>query len=363
MSGAVLVISPEGWGAHAVSKHHYARVLAEGGRPVVFADPAVPGAAGPTVVEAGDASGVRVLRGPRVAPGLRFMPAPLRRGLEARWLAQVEAAAGTRIDTVWLFENSRFFDMGFAGDRLKIYHQVDLNQDFHPLEAARTADVCLCTTDIIRERLRPAGRDVHKIHHAAAVLEDADPPPDDGSFAQDRPNALYIGNLDMPYIDVAALERLVTAHPEVLFHFVGGYGADTPLHRRCGGAPNVRFRGKVPFRAIPGLLARADVLLVAYLRARQRDQASPHKFMEYFLSGRTVVCSYTDEYKDKRHLVEMADPDAEIDGIFARVVRDLPRYNAPERVAARQAFARDHSYARQLERIARIVRDTTGREL
>lgn len=345
-----------------MSKHHYARVLAGSGRPVVFVDPAVHGQRDWQLEPVDALPGVRVLRGPRVAPGLRFMPAALRRGLEARWLARVEAMAGDRIDTVWLFENSRFFDMGFAGDRLKIYHQVDLNQDFHPLQAVRTADVALCTTDIIRERLRPAGRAVHKVHHGAAVL-DALQTVETGAFAPDRPNALYIGNLDMPYMDVPALERLVQGHPGVLFHFVGGHGPETPLFRRCGTAENTRFHGKLPFRSIPALLDRADVLLVAYLRERQRDQASPHKFMEYFLSGKTVVCSYTDEYKDKRHLVEMADPDADIAPIFARVIRDLPRYNAPERMAERQTFARDHSYQRQLERIAQIVRDTTGRTL
>ena len=46
-----------------------------------------------------------------------------------------------------------------------------------------------------------------------------------------------------------------------------------------------------------------------------------------------------------------------------RVIRDLDHYNAPGRMAERRAFALDNSYERQLDRIATIVRETTGREL
>lgn len=358
---AVLLISPERWTVHAVSKHHYARELVRRGHSVLFCGPSEADG-GIRIEPAGDApEALRVLRAPRVAPGLRFLPAPARRALEARWLVQVERAAGHPIDIVWNFENSRFFDLRFAGDRLKIYHQVDLNQDFHPLVAARTADVCLCTTDIIRERLRPARREVHKIHHATVV---PNPAPEPEDFGPGRTHAVCIGNLDIVYLDVEALGRLVVAHPDVLFHFVGSAAPEGPLRRCCGQAANVRFWGKQPFQRIPALLAGADVLLVAYRAEPYRDQlASPHKFMEYFLSGRVVVCSYTDEYKDKTHLVEMAGPDEAIDGLFARVLADLPTHNAPERVAARRAFALAHSYDRQLDRIARIVRTATGREI
>jgi hypothetical protein len=85
--------------------------------------------------------------------------------------------------------------------------------------------------------------------------------------------------------------------------------------------------------------------------------------MEYLLSGKVIVASYTDEYKDKRNLVEMADPGEDIDPVFDRVVRSLAVYNAPLRMAERRAFAMDRSYERQLERVATVVREATGREL
>lgn len=362
---AVLIISPEAWDAHPVSKHHYARTLAGQGRQVLFLDPPHPEARAPTLKDVEDVPGLRILQGPRVAPGLRFMPAPLRRWLEARWLRRIEALSGTHISTIWLFENSRFFDMRFAGERLKIYHQVDLNQDQHPQVAARTADVCLCTTDIIRDRLRAVRPDVHKVHHGTIVADanggDADL---EKAFSQPGIHAVLVGNLDMAYLDVAGIAGLVFDHPQVHFHFIGGNAPANQLRERCAPARNARWWGKLPYTRIPALLAQADVLLVAYDARRFRNQlASPHKFMEYLLSGKVIVASYTDEYKDKRHLVEMAGPDEDIGPVFARVVQNLDTYNAPARMAERRAFALDHSYARQLDRIAAIVRETTGQEL
>lgn len=359
----VLIISPEPWHAHTVSKHHYAHCLLRNGHRVLFTGPPESDLTTLALNDVPDTVGLRVLRSPMVAPGLRFLPSLLRRWLEARWLRRVEALAGCRIDAVWLFENSRFYDMRFAGDRLKIYHQVDLNQDFHPEQAAATADVCLCTTDIIAERLRLVRPDVHKIHHGTAVVPDTGSPCDTHLFDSPGIHATYIGNLGMAYLDVDALSRLVSLHQEVNFHFVGGYTEQTPLWQACGTAPNVHWWGKVPFTQVPSIVEHSDVLLVAYQKQRQRDQASPHKFMEYLLSGKVVVSSYTDEYKDKRHLVEMAEPDSDLETVFSRVVADLDQYNSTEKQAERKAFALEHRYENQLSRIEKIILDTTGRKI
>lgn len=361
---AVLLVSPEPWSAHSVSKHHYARVLARTGRRVLFLDPPSPDASGISLEDVPGIQGLRIVRGPRVAAGLRLMPAAIRRWLEARWLARLEKIAGAPIDTVWLFENSRFYDLRFAGDRLKIYHQVDLDQDFHPLDAARTADVCLCTTDIIRKRLLSVRPDVHKVHHATVIVDSprVDPVLADTLITPGK-HAVCVGNMDRACLDHASLQRLVERHGDVTFHFIGGYSPSSPTYILTHGRSNVVWWGKRDHRELPAALAAADVLLVAYARGYHDDLASPHKFMEYLLSGKVIVASYTDEYKDKADLVEMAGPDEDIDGVFERVIGDLGHYNAPGLMARRQAFALEHRYERQLARIQGIVRQSTGREL
>lgn len=364
MSGAILIISPEPWEAHAVSKHHYARVLAEAGRRVLFLDPPVAGQAGVEILDT-DTEAFSVVRAGRLAPGLRFWPAVARRRLERRWLEKLERVAGTPIATIWLFENSRFFDLSFAGDRLKIYHQVDLNQRFNQALAARTADICFCTTDFIHGDLRPHNPRVFKIHHGTAIPEDRGVGIEgrDAEPYQGGPVATYVGNFDISHFDWRAMTRLIESHPNVTFNLVGGYSETTPLRHAVADAANVRWWGKLPFSEIPPILAASDVLLVTYRRPHKDDLASPHKFMEYLYSGKTIVCSYTDEYKDKAHLVEMAGRDEEVDALFACVLAELDRKNAPELQAARRDFALAHSYENQLARIENHVRQELGRSI
>lgn len=361
MSGAILIISPEPWEAHAVSKHHYARVLAEVGRRVLFLDPPVVGGKGIEVLDT-DIQALSVIRAEKLAPGLRFWPGMARRRLERRWLESLEQTIGVSIVTIWLFENSRFFDLNFAGDRLKIYHQVDLNQRYNQEIAASTADICFCTTDFIIGDLLPHNPRTFKIHHGVAVPGD-NLESRNTETHQGGPVATYVGNFNMSYFDWETMTRLIESHPNVTFNLVGGYSDTTPLRHAVAGAPNVRWWGKLPFVEIPPILAASDVLLVTYVRAHQADQASPHKVMEYLYSGKTIVCSYTDEYKDKAHLVEMAEPDEEVDALFAGALAELDRKNAPELQAARRAFALAHSYEKQLSRIEEHVWQELGRSI
>jgi len=348
----ILIISPEPWDGHFVSKHHYAQTLAEAGYGVYFLDP--PDANATVMqVKKTDRENLWQVTGPVVARGLRFYPTFLRRLMEARWLKRLEKRIGGTISTVWLFENSRFFDLGFAGSRTKIYHQVDLNQHFHVRQAASSADICFCTTDYIKNEILPYNKNVHKIHHAvsASGASVALTAQQESRFASDRINAAYVGNLNMAYLDVELLAGTVKKFPQVLFHFVGTCRENEPLYLALKDAENVTWWGRVDSRQILPILVRCDVLLLTYQKAHYHDQASPHKVMEYLASGKVTVATYTDEYKDKRHLLEMVDePEAYADR-FDEVIGHLAEYDSDENQHERIAFAKDNTYTIQLKRI------------
>ena len=347
----ILIISPEPWDEHFVSKHHYAMELAQRGVNVLFYGPPSGG-----IAEIGEINteqtGLQILRAPPVTPGLRFMPRFLRNILEARWLRRIEALAGKAFDVVWLFENSRFYGMQFAGDRLKIYHQVDLNQDYHPDEATKSADFAFCTSSVIQRRLSQAANEgstpLEKIRHGTsqAALNAAEV-----KDLGHELNIVYIGNLSIPYLDLGLLSASVSAYPQATFHFVGG-GGET-LRGILETAKNVVWHGRVPPESIPGFTQAADVLLVAYAQQYWDNQAtSPHKMMEYLASGCTIVATWTEEYRDHTHLLEMIEDPADFVPRLGQVLSDLPHYNSDEKSDARRAFALDHTYARQLDRIA-----------
>lgn len=356
---AILLISPEPWDAHAVSKHHYARTLASLGYRVLFLDPPVRGRRGLTLEPIPEHPGVERVLAPRVAPGLRRMPGHLRRCLERRWLRRLEQLAGCPIQVIWLFENSRFFDLRFARSRLKIYHQVDLNQDFHPGIAAESADICFCTSELIRQRLLPYNARSYRLQHGVSLVNDRIElsQVERQRFSGEQVQAMYVGNLEMAYLDCELLALVVRKHPEVLFHFVGGYRQQGPLRRKLDSQSNVHWWGKVSSTLIPSLLMRADVLMACYQENHHRDQSNPHKFMEYLASGRTVVATYTEEYAQHRDLLAMSAPgsNASYPKLFAQVLGQLDTYNSLERMTARRSFAADHTYPRQLERIQALL--------
>ena len=369
LAGGVLIISPEAWDAHSVSKHHYARTLAARGSTVFFLNPPDDSLTELQIDVASDFAGVHVVSGPRVAAGLRFYPAFLRRWMEARWLSHFETVIGSKINVVWLFENSRFFDLRFATDRLKIYHQVDLNQNFHPASAAATADICFCTTDFIKSQLQPFNSRVYKIHHGLANHAGAQAlgPGNPASLSQKQVEALHgakvnafcVGNLDMVYLDVGLLDSLIRQLPAVRFHFVGACSDGSELRTKCANLPNVAWWGKVASVQIPSLLNHADVLLLSYKADLHREQlASPHKLMEYFASGKIVVATYTDEYKDKRHLMKMVDDRESYSAAFTEVINNLEKYNSLDRQNARREFAQAHTYEKQLDKIIELLDQT-----
>jgi glycosyltransferase involved in cell wall biosynthesis len=357
---AILLISPEPWDAHAVSKHHYARTLASEGHRVLFLDPPEPGRQ-LTLEPIPEHPGVERVQGPRVAPGLQRMPGRLRRWLEHRWLRRLERLAGCRIEVIWLFENSRFFDLRFAGSRLKIYHQVDLNQNFHPAIAAETADICFCTSELIRQRLLPHNTRSYRLQHGFALVNEPIEltKSEQQRFSCRQLQAMYVGNLEMAYLDFELLALMVRKHPEVVFHFVGGYSQQGALRRQLEGQLNVHWWGKVSSAVIPSLLEQSDVLMVCYQESHHQDQSNPHKIMEYLASGRTVVATYTEEYKQHRDLLAMSEPgsNAGYPKLFATVLSQLSAYNCAERMEARRAFAADHTYPKQLARIQRLLRE------
>src|SRR6056297_2368755 len=348
----ILLISPEPWDGHFVSKHHYACELSRRGHRVVFYGPPSD-TAGMRLVPVSNAQGdLLILHAPRVAPGLRFMPVSLRRRLEAAWLAKLEKILECPVDVVWNFENSRFFDMSFAGDRLKIYQQVDLNQDFHPKIAAATSDMSIALSLPIEERLKYDAANLIRITHGYVERSPVDKKVNDidAKFAKRSVNAVLVGNLDITYLDVKLLAQLVSEHPEVGFHFVGRYSDGSRLHNATSSAPNVVFWGQQPSENLPAFLRRADVLLVVYLAEQYPEQlANPHKIMEYLASGRCVLATRTLDYEAQPDLIEMAADREDFARRFAIITSQPAEWNSEARVTARQAFARGNTYERQID--------------
>lgn len=351
---SILIISPEPWDALFVSKHHYAIELARRGHRVLFYGP--PDPSGPTYIENVQWQEVSlgIVHSPQLAKGLRFLPSILRWQIEAKWLKALESLEGKQIDVVWLFENSRFYDMRFAGDRLKIYHQVDLNQDFQPETAARTCNLAVAISRPIEDRLRPVARKLIRVTHGYAdrsqsfliegLLSER--------FSDASIHALMTGNFNLRYLDIPLLTELVKRNPAARFHFIGTYTQDIGLHHALASEKNAIFWGKMPAEALPSIFERTDILLLAYLSDEYLQQlANPHKLMEYLASGKVVLATRTLEYEERPGLIQIAQNRVDFLDKFQRITNDISVWNTVERMDHRRAFAAGNTYAHQVDRI------------
>jgi hypothetical protein len=353
----VLLISPEPWSHIFVSKHHYALELASRGYKVFFVNPPDPEHFPElTLTELPGNPNIVLVDYPGQLKGLRYFPTFLRIKLNKLFLARVEKLSGCVIDIVWNFENSRFFDMQFGANRLKIYHQVDLNQTFNLKETAQSADICFGTTDFICNAIRTFAGRVYKIHHGTAKNA-LDFPYKINAASSSPIIATYIGNLEIPYLDLNLMKSLVLSFPHIQFRFIGPYTVKGNAFRTLSTFSNVEWIGTQPADKIPSFLNDSDIFLVVYKEEYHNNQvASPHKFMEYFSSGRVIVATYTDEYKDKDDLLAMSQRQEEYLQLFQEVTEHLASFNSQKLQENRKAFAEEHAYSRQVDKIISYCR-------
>ena len=357
----IFLVSPAAWDFIFVSKHHYAMELAKRGNRVFFVNPPQEGKPGQiNIREVPGQPGLHLVDYSPKYRGLRFLPRFAMRWADQQLLKAVEKQAGVRFDVIWNFENSRFFDLRFAGKNvLKIYFQVDENQDFHPSVAAFTADTVFAINTEIFDIVRPHNPRSYLVPHSyQGHLSELAERIVNGEYAYKRPggplSALYVGNLEHAHIDVDLFEEVVRRNTAVSFRLLGPYRDSTPLYQRLRNYSNVEFLGKKPYQEIPALLDTADLLMLVY---DDGFSQSSHKLLEYLASGKAIVSTYMREYDTEDPLVYLSRNRGQYLDLFNQTVSAIEQANDPSLMRKRIRFALDHTYARQLDRMEELIRN------
>jgi glycosyltransferase involved in cell wall biosynthesis len=360
----ILLISPEPWDGISVSKHHYAIELSKRGNTVFFLNP--PNREQQQAIAITKVADYNIWKVDYkvLLRGARFLPSFVRIFFERRFLRKLEQIVRKKIDVVWNFENSRFFDLRFAGKHVvKIYHQVDLNQNFNPKLAAETADIVFAVNEPICKSLIAFTPKVYKIPHGYH-------PPDAGiqnhkAFEKwksygERNNliAVYVGNLDSFYLDNQLFQNLIRSNPQVRFVLVGPYETNNSLYQEFRSSSHVHFTGRLSFSEIASFLDAADVLLILYRSDEFPEYvATSHKVLEYLASGKVIVSSFMQDYTAHKDLLVMANKNADIPDLFRDVTQNIDAYNKDELMAKRKVFALNNTYSMQLNRIVEKIKE------
>lgn len=355
----ILLISPEGWGPHRVSKHHYAITLARQGNEVYFLNPPNTDAMDSQI------PGLIIINHSLLFRGLSYLPKLISSFLTLLEIKWIETKLGLRFDIIWNFDPSRIFNLGMLKRKLRIAHLVDLNQTFSREILCASSDLVLCTSKQLHAILSEFNDNCHNIGHGCQneignkvreelskiILNDS------------KIKVGYIGNLSYRYLDWPTIHSLVESFEESNFYFIGPEGVSNlaksinnppPITLKSKG--NTFFLGPVDSSEINSLLPMFDILLVAYKYEDREQMANPHKIMEYFNSGKVILSSYTSEYSEQKDLLVMVDRPEDMVESFRAILNGIDEYNSMENKQKRRKFSLSHSYENQINRIEKILK-------
>lgn len=371
MRPTIVLTSAVSWSGVTARPHHFARLLAARGWPVLFVDAPV------------------TLLGPVKNPSLRplLLPKPVVRDISVAgangWLRVLSPCAQLPFGNMWRWVNrlnqrwlAYFIRVAAPGPyvllatlpgnvdlipRLRplavLYDCVDFHAEFPGFVRPETVNqmeqelvalsrAVFATADALYERMAAWHGSVTLLPNAAETEHFAQTltsPVHPALAAIPEPRVAFVGGIG-GWIDLDFIRVMAQARPHVHFIMIGPVETDTSALQRCA---NVHFVGRQPYAELPQWLAGCQAALVAFKRNALAQSVNPVKVYEYIAAGREVIATPIREVVKLRDLVWLAE-----DGQAA--VAALDRILAGERKVtetARQAFVRAHTWSARVDRL------------
>lgn len=357
------MISPEAWGVMKVSKHHYAIELAARGNKVYFLNP--PNKTRTVSVEEIQPN-LFIVELPHF-PAVNRLPRLIRRFIQRR-IAQdlLTHLKISGFDIVWSFNPFVFQYLKAFNSELNIFHAVDVHRTKLIYEIAAEADVIFATSDAILSFYDGIQKPKYQINHGLQTTFLAESTNcQELNLDKEKLNFCYVGNLQYRLIHFSTISKIIHENPNINFYFIG---PDRPSNLNSGvsnkfdysglkALDNTVFLGPLESSYFSTFLRCFDGFIACYKADDIATLSNLHKTLEFLSTGKVIVSSYSDQYKDKRDLLEMVDEIEELPERFKKVVNDIGNYNSESKMKERISFAKENTYARQVERIESIIVD------
>lgn len=367
----ILLISQQDWGTMFISKHHYAVELAKRGNKVFFLNSPVRNRAlkaGEVVVEATAYENLSVVKHRFFYPYIvKHKARKLHYRLLKMHLSKILAAIGP-VDIVWSFDFSDTMPVRlFPAKCFKIFMPVDEPQMPEGMQVAEGADVIMSVTKEILSKYDSYKLPSLFVNHGVKDVFLAN---GDDYVVNDKKQVGLSGNFLRADIDWECLLSIVKEHRNVTFNFYGAFDAssvnlasyahsgDEEYRMVFKSLDNVYIHGVVAADKLAEELKGMDAFLICYdIQKDFSGGTNYHKVLEYMATGRVIVSNNITTYDDDRKLVEMPAErnNLNLPGLFSKVIHNLDYYNSPAQMSKRIAFAREHTYAGNLDRIEAFI--------
>jgi hypothetical protein len=350
----ILIISPDKWSFLSLSKHNYAIELAKKNT-VYYLEPSSKEVSKELFV---DLSGVKVISHYKRMRGISKFPRFIGREMMRKEIDSILCQIKGDLDVVWSFDTSRLFYLDLFKAKKSIAHVVDFTEDFNLGKLVSSADLCLSVADSISEKISMFNNNVHKVNHGF-IIKDTDATLSENTNDTNSLIGVYVGNLNMPYIDWESLLMLAEAHRNIHFNYFGPLSEKTiernEFLRQLKSSSNVFFKGYLNTQDLSTELKKSSFCIVSYLHkefGKQLDNS--HKIMQYLGSGTPVFSSYTYEYRND-DLLCMFENREDMLSTFDRFMSEESIYFTKIHRKKRINYAHSNSYQNLVKKIEQLL--------
>lgn len=349
----ILIISPDKWDFLPVSKHHYAMELAKD-NDVYFINPTN------SKKENLTEKGVKIINQYRQIRGINKLPKLLQKFLMKSEVNSImNQIEGNKADIIWSFDTSRLYYLDLFNAKIKIAHVVDFSEHFNFNELISSADFCFATSDSITNKMLKLNKLVYKINHGYYSINRT-VNNSNSRIEKSTLTGVYIGNLNIKYLDWKAISKIVIHRPDVKFYFIGSLSINKVLKNdkyfmNVYQSKNTHFIKEITPEEVELELKMCDFCFLAYKEKEFPNQLqNPHKVMQYLGSGTPVFASFTYEFKDT-NLLFMYNDSERIQEDFDSFLSASSFHFSQESKQKRIDFALNNTYEKQIERIKKII--------
>lgn len=359
----ILILSPEDWGDNLLSKHLYAQELSKNNL-VYFLHTSPHPQQKELISTFKIQENITLIHFKKVARGIFKLPSFLI-DLQNKYLIQkLYNKIEQPIDLVWSFDQSKFQNLKQFKAKKTIFHPVDYIKLAQPFVSriANSANVVLSVSEKILDTVITSSPKYFVNHGIDSIFFNQRTVHSKPDFIKvDKINVGYVGNLQMKFIDWENLINTVRENSDVNFVFIGPYQSSnlgsnqqTELHELMSYS-NTVFTGEMNKNKLTESLSFLDSFWLCYdYKKYPIEVSNSHKILEYLSTGKVVVSNYISTYKNQA-ILEMIMDNNLLAEKLKEVTSSINQFNAIEKQQQRINFAKENTYAKQLERIEIII--------
>jgi len=290
----------------------------------------------------------------------------LSRRLRARAMARLLDRLAMEQPILYIWHPSFVDAVDQLDARAIVYHCYDEYAAFTGADRARvtddearllaSADVVLTVSEGLWARKRALNANTHLVRNGVdyelfATAQDPDLPVAADVRHLPRPLIGCVTRIVPEYFDAVLLREVFARRPDWSFVVVGPECAHSGALSALKALPNVHFVGRRDLAALPSYLKAFDVCLIPYVLTENKQLADPLKVYEYLAAGKPVVSKPLEALAGFGDAVSRATTADEWIDAIADALRD----RGADRIARRQAIARQNTWDERVAQISRLI--------